>query len=480
MNRDPTVPPADLLAMRPKSGSCATWLIAAMVLFGCTPTESTTPPLNVVMIVIDDLGWMDTGVYGSEFYETPNNDRLAAEGTRFTQFYTASPVCSPTRASLMTGKHPARLDLTNWIGGEQNGLLRQAEYIRQLPLDEVTMGEAFSEAGYATGYVGKWHLGEQPYLPDVQGFDFTFAVNEAGQPGHYFAPYENPDWDLTNVPGLEGDSVGSYLTDRLTDVSLDFLDANADTAFFFVLSHYSVHTPLQAKDDVIERYETKAAVLGDIGDDGFVPEREATTKVRQDHATYAAMIESTDESVGRILDRLDELGISDRTAVVFVSDNGGLSTLMRRSFNHATSNVPLRAGKGWLYEGGIRAPLLVKWPGITEPGSLVTRPAMSMDLYPTLLAMAGLPQRPAGHVDGVSLAGLLARGAVDDRGPSRDTLFWHFPHYHGSGNRPSSAVRAADWKLVLWFEDDVAELYDLGSDLGEQKDVSADEPEVVA
>ncbi|UCC27078.1 MAG: sulfatase-like hydrolase/transferase, partial [Gemmatimonadales bacterium] len=254
------------------------------------------PPghLNVVLIVIDDLGWTDMGVYGSTFYETPHIDRLASEGARFTQFYTASPVCSPTRASLMTGKHPARLDLTNWIGGEQNGVLRQADYLRELPLDEVTVGEAFREEGYVTGYVGKWHLGGELHLPRAQGFEWSFAVNHAGQPGAYFPPYENPGWPITNVPDLEGDPSEAYLTDRLTDVSLEFLEAHADTSFFLVLSHYAVHTPLQGKPELVSRYETKARALGEPTDADFRPERESSTKLRQDHATYAAMIESTD------------------------------------------------------------------------------------------------------------------------------------------------------------------------------------------
>ncbi len=438
------------------------------------------PPLNVVLIVIDDLGWADTGVYGSSFYETPHIDRLAREGARFTQFYTASPVCSPTRASLMSGKHPARLDLTNWIGGEQNGLLRQAEYIRELPLSEVTVGEAFQEAGYVTGYVGKWHLGAELHLPAVQGFDWTFAVNHAGQPGAYFPPYENPGWEITNVPDLEGDPPEAYLTDRLTDVSLNFLESHADTSFFFVLSHYAVHTPLQAKDAVVERYDARARALGPSGEADFRAEHGSVTKLRQDHATYAAMIQSTDESVGRILDRLEELGIADRTAVVFVSDNGGLSTLIRRGFNQATSNEPLRAGKGWLYEGGIRAPLLVRWPGVTAPGTVVRTPAISHDLYPTLLSMAGLPPRPQQHVDGVNLTPLLEADDPEAPGLGRDTLYWHFPHYHGSGNRPSAAIRAGDWKLVHWFEDGSSELYDLEADVGETRDLAPSRPNLAA
>ena len=451
--------------------------MTALLLGSCVEVE---PPLNVVVIVIDDMGWTDADVYGSSFYETPSIDRLAASGVRFTQFYTASPVCSPTRASLMTGKHPARLDLTNWIGGEQNGLLQQAEYIRELPLAEVTVGEAFRERGYATGYVGKWHLGGEGYLPDAQGFDFTFAVNHAGQPGSYFPPYENPNFAVTNVPDLEGDAEGAYLgdaeglylTDRLTDVSLEFLERNRNQPFFFVLSHYAVHTPLQAKPDVISRYERRAAALGPESDEHFESERDASTKLRQDHATYAAMIESVDESVGRILDKLTELGIDDRTAVVFVSDNGGLSTLMRRGFNQATANVPLRAGKGWLYEGGIRAPLIVKWPGAQSQRAVIETPAMSTDLYPTLLEMAGLPAMPDQHRDGVSLVEAMRRGAP----PDRASLFWHFPHYHGSGNRPGAAIRSGDLKLVEWFEDGAFELYDLATDLSERRDLATERP----
>jgi arylsulfatase A-like enzyme len=440
----------------------------------CGPVEDA--PLNVVLIVIDDMGWTDAGVYGSSFYETPNIDRLAREGARFTQFYTASPVCSPARASLMTGKHPARLDLTNWIGGEQTGILQQADYIRQLPLEEITLGEAFREAGYATGYVGKWHLGTALYLPAVQGFGFTFAVNHAGQPGSYFPPYENPNWTVTNVPDLEGDPEGAYLTDRLTDVTLDFLEQNREQPLFLVLSHYAVHTPLQAKPEKVARYEGKAAGLPAVGDAGFEAEHEAETKLRQDHPTYAAMVESADESVGRILDKLVELGIDDRTAIVFVSDNGGLSTLMRRSFNQATVNVPLRAGKGWLYEGGIRAPLIVKWPGTIEGGSVVHTPSQSNDLYPTLLEMAGLPLRPEQHRDGVSLASFM----TGQEPAPRDALFWHFPHYHGSGNRPGGAIRVDNMKLIEWFEDGSVELYDLNADVGERRDLAAERPEVAA
>jgi arylsulfatase A-like enzyme len=458
--------------MRPHI-SCTTLL--ALVPAACGQ-QSADPPTNVVMVVIDDMGWMDSGTYGSEFYETPNIDRLASQGARFTQFYTASPVCSPTRASLMTGKHPARLHLTNWIGGEQNGLLTQADYVRQLPLEEMTIGEAFRGHGYATGYIGKWHLGQEPYLPVTQGFESNFAVNHAGQPGSYFPPYENPDWPLTNVPDLAGDPEGAYLTDRLTDAAVDFLEANRERPFFLVLSHYAVHTPLQARAEAVERYELKAAALGPGSDAHYESERDASTKLRQDHPTYAAMVESVDQSVGRMMDELTELELDGRTVVVFVSDNGGLSTLTRRSFNQATANTPLRAGKGWLYEGGIRAPLIVRAPGKVDPGTVVETPAMSTDLFPTLLAMAGLPALPEQHLDGRNLAGTMAGEAADEQG----SLFWHFPHYHGSGNRPGGAVRMGDLKLVEWFENGAIELYDLSTDIGERNDLARQRPNEAA
>lgn len=453
---------------------CMRWVLSLLVVVtvACTPVPDPVAP-NVVLIVIDDLGWADTGVYGSSFYETPHIDRLAAEGARFSQFYTASPVCSPTRASLMTGRHPARLHLTNWIGGEQNGLLQQAEYVRQLPLDETTIGEAFQAAGYATGYVGKWHLGAELHLPESQGFDFNFAVNHAGQPGSYFPPYANPDWAVTDVPDLAGDPDDAYLTDRLTDASLDFITDHREGPFFLVLSHYAVHTPLQAPAAAVQRYAAKAGALGPESDDDFIAEREAETKLRQDHATYAAMVESTDQSVGRILDRLDSLGLDDNTVVMFVSDNGGLSTLMRRSFNQATSNRPLRAGKGWLYEGGIRAPLIVRWPGTIAAGRTIEAPVMSTDLFPTLLDLIGVEPRPQLHLDGASLTPLLNGEAV---GPHH-ALHWHFPHYHGSGNRPGGAIRIGDLKLVEWFEDGAIELYDLSSDLEERRDLATERPD---
>ena len=430
--------------------------------------------LNLVFILIDDLGWIDTGCYGSAYYETPNIDRLASQGMRFTDAYAASPVCSPTRASILTGKYPARLNLTDWIGGSQKGDMLPADYIRHMPLEEVTIAEAFREAGYSTCFIGKWHLGGQPFFPEHQGFDINIGGHDAGQPSSYFYPYKSEDerrsyWD---VPGLEGGREGEYLTDRLTDEAVEFLDRNSDQPFLLYLSHYAVHTPVQSKEDLTEKYRVKASKLPPTGDLTHRNEQGyGTTKLFQDNAAYAGMIESVDESVGRILDRLDQLDLTESTAVIFMSDNGGLSTLAR-SRNSPTSNVPLRAGKGWLYEGGIREPMIVRWPGVVAAGSICREPVISTDFYPTMLEMADLHMIPEQHEDGRSLVPLLKEtGSVD-----REAIFWHFPHYHGSGNRPSGAVRNGDYKLIEWFEDGRIELYNLSEDIREENDLAAAMP----
>ncbi len=444
--------------------------------FAACREEAQGPPPSFLLFVVDDLGWMDSAVYGSTFYDTPHIDRLAAEGARFTQFYAASSVCSPTRASLMTGKHPARLHLTNWIGGEQRGLLLPAEYIRALPLEELTLGEAFRQAGYRTGYIGKWHLGANGHMPDRQGFDAVRAVNHAGQPGSYFFPYEKPDRPVTNVPDLEDGREGEYRTDRLTAAAVRFVRASRDEPFLLVLSHYAVHTPLESKAELTEKYARRAAALPKPTRPLRAPEGEtAVTKGRQDHPVYGGMVDSLDESLGRLLQELEDLGLASRTAILFVSDNGGLSTLVTKKTHRdiPTSNHPLRAGKGWLYEGGIRIPFIVRWPGVVEPGSVVDAPAATTDVYPTMLAMAGLAPLPDQHRDGINLWPLI-RG--DEEASERD-LYWHFPHYHGSGNTPSSAIRSGDLKLIEWLEDDRVELFDLARDPGESKDLAESRPD---
>ena len=444
---------------------------------GCDRAPQWTRP-SFVFFLIDDLGWVDTGVYGSFFYETPNIDRLAGEGMRFTAAYAASPVCSPTRASIMTGKYPARLNITDWIGGSQRGMLLPAEYEHQLAHEEVTIAEALKEAGYATGFFGKWHLGNTPYLPESQGFDVNVGGTAAGQPASYFYPYKAPEGqsDFWDVPHLEGGEAGEYLTDRLTDEAISFLEANSNHPFLLYLSHYAVHTPIQSKEELTEKYRDKAESLPEHDGPEFITEHDrAFVKQFQDHAAYAGMVQSVDESVGRVLRTIDSLGLTDNTIVIFMSDNGGLTTVAN-SRSAPTAVLPLRAGKGWLYEGGIREPLIVKWPGVVAPGSVCSEPVVSTDFFPTMLEMAGLGQRPNQHQDGLSLVPLLKQhGSLD-----RDALFWHFPHYHGSGNRPSGAVRAGDYKLVEWFEDGQLELYNLSDDIGESRDLSDSLPEKAA
>ncbi len=435
------------------------WLYAA---------DAHTEKLNFVFILIDDMGWMDAGCYGSTFYETPNINRLANEGVRFTDAYAACPVCSPTRASILSGKYPARINLTNFIGGYRPGKLIPAEHIRQLPLEELTMAEAFKKAGYATCFVGKWHLGQEPYYPEHQGFDINIAGSYRGQPPSYFYPYERGD----NSLNLPGGKEGEYLTDRLTGESLKFLDANKDKPFLLYLSHYAVHTPLQSKEDLTDKYKTKAENLPPHERPRFLPEGKRQARQVQDHPVYAGMVQSVDESVGRVMKKLDELGVANNTAIIFMSDNGGLST----SEGSPTSNVPLRAGKGWLYEGGIREPMIIKWPGVSKPGSICSEPVTSTDFYPTMLEMAGIPLMPVQHCDGVSLVPML-KGA---KSLDRKAIFWHYPHYGNQGGSPSGAVRAGDYKLIEWYEDGHVELYNLRKDIGEKNDLAAEMPEKTA
>jgi arylsulfatase A-like enzyme len=425
---------------------------------------------NFVFILVDDMGWRDAGCFGSAFYETPNIDRLAAQGMRFTDAYAACPVCSPTRASIMTGKYPARLGITQWIGGSQE----PTAYREYLPLEEVTIAEALKEAGYATGFVGKWHLStrdetRQRYYPDRQGFDLNVGGDWSGAPPTYFYPYEKGGRKLETMP--PGGEEGEYLTDRLTDEALEFLEASKNRPFLLYLSHYAVHTPLESKKALAEKYEAKAAERPEHDRPQAKPVYgRYRTRMVQDHPVYAGMVQSVDESVGRVMEKLEMLGLAHNTIVIFMSDNGGLSTVGREG---PTCNLPLRAGKGWLYEGGIREPMIVTWPGVVEPGSLCHEPVTSTDFYPTMLEMAGLPLRPRQHVDGVSLVPLLRKTGT----LSREAVYWHYPHYHGSGSRPSGAVRAGDYKLIEWYEDGQVELYHLGDDPGEQHDLAAKLPE---
>ncbi len=422
---------------------------------------------NFLFILVDDLGWTDLGCYGSSFYETPNLDRLADEGIRFTDAYAACPVCSPTRAAIMTGKHPVRVDITDWIPGRnpKDRKLLGPQDRNELELGELTIAEALKQRGYTTFFAGKWHLGGEGFYPEEQGFDINKGGHEKGSPsGGYYSPYKNPK--LADGPE------GEYLTDRLTDESIAFLKEHKDDPFLLYLSFYTVHTPIQACKRHLQRFREKAATLPPPVGPVERKEHDGVTRLRQDLPEYATMVYAMDENIGRLLKALDDLGLSDKTAVIFTSDNGGLSTLKNRGY--PTSNLPLRAGKGWCYEGGIRVPLILRAPGVSRKGAVCQEPVISMDFFPTMLELAGLPLMPQRHVDGFSLVPLL-KGEKSRL--QRDALYWHYPHYHGSTWTPGAAIRARDWKLIEFYDYGKVELYNLKDDIGEEHDLAAEMPE---
>ncbi|MES2462305.1 MAG: sulfatase, partial [Armatimonadota bacterium] len=394
------------------------------------------------------------------FYETPQIDSLARDGMKFSDAYAACPVCSPSRAAMMTGKYPARLPLTEFLKGMRRGKLIPPEYLDELPLEEVTVAKALKEAGYTTGHVGKWHLGKkEEFWPEHHGFDVNIGGYAGGHPASYFSPYQNPR--------LPDGPPGEYLTDRLTDEAIRFLKGTKNRPFFLNLWHYAPHTPLQAKETLNAKFQAKKETLKVTGPE-FIEDSGRQVRQVQSHAVYAAMVASIDESTGRILRTLEELGLDKNTIVIFTSDNGGLST----SEGMPTSNVPLRTGKGWPYEGGVRVPLLIKWPGVVKPGSVTTTPVSGPDFYPTFLRAANAPLRPQQHLDGVDITPLLKGGQISPR-----PLFWHYPHYGNQGGAPCSALRDGDWKLIEWFEDNRVELYNLHEDIGEHQDLARTNPE---
>ncbi len=428
----------------------STCLVLASVGTAAPSAAAGTP--NVVLIVIDDLGWADLGCYGSKFYRTPNVDRLAAEGLRFTQAYAACPVCSPTRAALMTGKYPARLHLTDFIPGERHLLkhkMLRPEFLQQLPLEETTVAELLRGAGYATAAIGKWHLGGTSFEPTRQGFDLGIGGSAAGSVASHFAPYLR---DGRMLPGLDDAPAGEYLTDRLTTEAEKFIEANRQRPFFLYLAHYAVHTPMNGKTELVARYEAAPKPPG-----------------LQNNPVYAAMIESMDESVGRILRKLETSKLTENTLVLFTSDNGGLATA-EGLHTPATNNAPLREGKGYLYEGGIRVPLIIKWPAEIKPATTCDTPAISCDLLPTIADACSL--RVEHPIDGISLRPLL-KGA---KTLERDALYWHYPHYSPQGGKPGGAMRAGDFKLIEFYEQPRRELYNVAQDTSESTNLIDQDP----
>jgi|TARA_B110000196_G_scaffold171778_2_gene147455 arylsulfatase A-like enzyme len=430
------------------------FLYVFLLVLGCNSNNSTP---NVIFILVDDLGWNDLGYSGSTFYETPNIDNLSKESFQFTNAYAASPVCSPTRAAIMTGKHPARVNITDWIPGDdpQNRPLLGPQDLHELPLKEITIAEKLKESGYNTFYVGKWHLGSQGFYPEDNGFDINIGGFEKGSPmGGYYSPYKNPK--------LNDGPKGEYLTDRLTDESIKLIKShNKNEPFALFLSFYNVHTPIQANEKHINYFNKKISEMAD-NEVRTKSEGDAITRLNHTNPEYASMVYAVDENVGKLIKSLKDSDLYENSLIIFTSDNGGLSTLKRIA---PTSVYPLRAGKGWLYEGGIRIPQLIKSPGNTE-NVIVNDITASYDLFPTILDFAGIKNNI--DIDGISLTPILNGQSEIDR----EDIFWHFPHYHGSLWKPGSAIRSGDWKLVFHYESNNSELFNLKEDPGEINDLS--------
>ena len=418
---------------------------------------------NVIFFLVDDFGWKDLGCYGSDYYETPFVDKLASEGTVFTAAYAPHPVCGPSRAGIITGKMPIK---TGNVGVTGN-----------LGSHEKTMAEAFKENGYSTYFTGKWHLGmKEGQKPDDQGFDKVVGVNHAGQPGSYFYPYKDigKDWiggkrriiPERDVLGLEGGEEGEFLTDRLTDEAIDYIKKHQSTPFFMYFSHYAVHTPLQGKEEYIKKYEPKGNELSSRDVLMKVDDR-AYSRKRQSNPVYAANIQSMDDSIGRLMETLKELGIEDNTIIVFTSDNGGFSTTKGGTPQMPTSNLPLRFGKGWMYEGGIRVPAIVKYPKKVKANIKSDQTICGYDFYPTLLSLAGIPEMPKYHQDGIDIFNRKKQRLFDKR-----KMYWYYPLKHVSGHTPSAAIRQGDYKLILDLNTNDIKLFNIRKDISEDHDLS--------
>lgn len=440
-------------------------IILLLSLFCGMAHAATGPRTNVILILADDLGWTDLGAFGSDLHETPALDQLARDGMKFTQNYSACTVCSPTRAALLTGKYPARLRITDWIPGQmpENPRLLAPEWTKHLPTEETTLAEVFKAAGYATATIGKWHLakvGTTDSYPEAHGFDLNIAGTDRPQPPTFIAPWKIP----TLTP--EGRD-GEHLNDRLAEEAERYLETVKDKPFFLYLPHFAVHTPIQGRPDLVEKYRRKIAAKGGP---------EALT---HKNPGYAALTEGMDSAIGRVRKKVADLGLAERTVILFTSDNGGRVTTDNINRVPTTSNKPLRWGKASAYEGGVRVPLIVYWPGVTKPGSVSDAPIITMDIFPTVIEMAGLPAAAAATgIDGINFASIL-RGSTT---ATRDTLFWHYPHhqhYQLGGATPYAAIRSGDFKLVEIFHDlkeRKVELYNLRDDIGETRDLAATHP----
>lgn len=448
-------------------------------------TNAQTKPkkTNILIILADDLGYKDLGCYGSSFYETPNLDALAKDGAKFNNAYAASPVCSPTRAALLTGKYPTKTGVTDWIVGRQaKGIAKpyekliSAETNYELKLSETTFAEFALTKGYNTFIAGKWHLGEEEkYWPQHQGFNINKGAFTAGSPkgkindttGGFFTPYKNPM--LTDGPQ------GEYLTDRLTNECIDFISNNKNKPFLMFHSMYAVHNPLQAPKKLIEKYKLKQQQLN-ISDDKRFNKNEAwmtfekswKTRLIQDNPAYAAMIENMDWNIGRIIDALKANGLYENTLIIFTSDNGGLST----AEGSPTSLLPLRGGKGWMYEGGIKVPFIMKWGSTTKPNTTIETPINSIDVFPTIAKTIDKNYKKSNDVDGIDLLKILA----NSKAYYNRNLIWHYPHYSNQGGKPAAAIREGDFKLIYFYEDKTAELYNIEKDISEKNNISASNP----
>lgn len=421
-------------------------ILAIITLASVMPASAQDRPPNIIFMLIDDMGWTDLGCYGSKYYETPNIDQLAKEGMRFTQAYSACTVCSPTRAAALTGKAPARLHITDWIAGHDrpNARLKIPDWTKHLPLEEETLAERLKTRGYATASIGKWHLGGPDFHPEKHGFDVNIGGTDQGSPPSYFSPYK-----LATLPDGPKDE---FLTDRLTNEAIAFIGKTKEQPFFIYLPHYAVHTPIMGKPEIVAKYQAKLADGG------------------HGNPVYAALVESVDDSVGRLRETLKKLDLEANTIFVFTSDNGGLSGLVsaqgwRRG---PTDNSPSRLGKGSAYDGGVHIPLIVAWPGTVPADTVCDVPVITYDHVPTLLEATGTDLKEGQIVDGESLMPLLTEKGI----LKRDAIFWHYPHYHPGSATPYSAIREGDWKLIEFFEDDRVELYNLLRDPGEAQEVS--------